>query len=226
MNNQYSTCARCGQSIKNTFEHDGKVYGSECIYKVTGMTASEFEYRQKESKRLEDMASDRAKQLIQYPNAYICIDPDSYSKKDLLKTNGYKWLGGYWVGLQTVEGVELLTVETSKLIYDLYFKFDYEKVIEVMTEYKRSISRSNWVGNIKDKLELTVQITKTIFIYGAYGTTYIYIMEDKDGNIFTWKTNKDIEKENNVFFNIKGTVKEHDEYKDEKQTVLTRCKVI
>lgn len=56
---------------------------------------------------------------------------------------------------------------------------------------------------------------------------YIHTFRDADGNVLIWKTSSnslpDMESGDQV--QIKGTVKEHSEYKDEKQTVLTRCKV-
>ena len=56
-------------------------------------------------------------------------------------------------------------------------------------------------------------------------------MKDAAGNVYTWKTANNIgyEDAEGVWqkpeeFTIKGTVKEHSEYRGEKQTVLTRCK--
>ena len=40
-----------------------------------------------------------------------------------------------------------------------------------------------------------------------------------------WKTQKGIDGEVCDLFKVKGTVKEHSEYRGEKQTTLTRCKV-
>ncbi len=41
---QYSTCTRCGTSIKHTFEFNGAVYGSECITAVLGIRPDKFQY--------------------------------------------------------------------------------------------------------------------------------------------------------------------------------------
>jgi hypothetical protein len=43
--------------------------------------------------------------------------------------------------------------------------------------------------------------------------------------VFTWKTLRGICMEYGENVEIKGTIKAHGEYKDEKQTELTRCKV-
>lgn len=64
--------------------------------------------------------------------------------------------------------------------------------------------------------------------YVGYGTVtmYVHIFKDADGNVFTWKSQNGISMEYGEPVNLTGTVKEHVEYKGERQTVLTRCKVI
>lgn len=39
-----ATCSRCGQSIKYTYEYQGKVYGSECVQIVSGIKPSDIPY--------------------------------------------------------------------------------------------------------------------------------------------------------------------------------------
>lgn len=54
-------------------------------------------------------------------------------------------------------------------------------------------------------------------------TTYMYKFVTEDGNILIWKTSKDFDEKK--VKTITGTVKEHNEFREVKQTVLTRCKV-
>lgn len=54
-------------------------------------------------------------------------------------------------------------------------------------------------------------------------TTYMYKFVTEDGNILIWKTSKCFDEES--VKEITGTVKEHNEFREVKQTVLTRCKV-
>ena len=63
--------------------------------------------------------------------------------------------------------------------------------------------------------------------YAGYGMTtmYCHTFKDADGNAFTWKTQRSFAFENGASVEVKGTIKAHSEYKDEKQTELTRCKV-
>ena len=104
-------------------------------------------------------------------------------------------------------------------------------------------ANSNYVGNVGDKLEQEFIYNFSAYFempsFGGYGMTTMYIhnLSDKDGNTFTWKTANSIsikDKDSNEWIvpekgdivTLKGTIKEHSEYKEEKQTVLTRCKIL
>lgn len=121
-------------------------------------------------------------------------------------------------------------------------------------EEKERKARSQYVGEVGDKIntELTYEGSASweASKYYGYGveTNYIHRFRDADGNLLVWKTTKslgwDVEgdrknhyaTDNGKFIawhspeqgdkvTVKGTIKAHSEYKDEKQTVLTRCKV-
>ena len=84
---------------------------------------------------------------------------------------------------------------------------------------------SEHVGKVKDRLTIEVAEAKLLTtVSNLYGTSYLYKFKDANGNVFTWFTSCMIEVERK--FNIVGTVKEHTTYRDVKQTVLTRCKVM
>ena len=50
-------------------------------------------------------------------------------------------------------------------------------------------------------------------------------MKDDSGNVAIWFTSAG-DMEVGKTYRIKGTIKEHSEYKEIKQTILSRCKVI
>lgn len=101
-----------------------------------------------------------------------------------------------------------------------------------------------YVGNIGQKITADVTVVGiyewTNYSFSYYGSIQrIYTMKDSDGNIFVWKTSScmsviigknrngvdvwhSIGKNDKI--QITGTVKDHSIYKDEEQTVLTRCK--
>ena len=95
---------------------------------------------------------------------------------------------------------------------------------------KKAISQH--VGQVGDKVEI-----KGLYVrsgsweqksFSGYGTDtmYIHTFKDTDGNVFTWKTQKYLDLNYGEPVIVKGTIKNHSEYKDEKQTELTRCKVV
>lgn len=65
-----------------------------------------------------------------------------------------------------------------------------------------------------------------------YGSYFVYIMTDPDGDTFVWRTGKEIKDANGeavgkkAKFTLEGTVKENSTYKNKPQTILTRCKVV
>ena len=59
---------------------------------------------------------------------------------------------------------------------------------------------------------------------GFYGTTWINVMRDADGNVIAYKGSACLGQKGDTF-KVKGTVKEHTLYKGTKQTVINRPKV-
>lgn len=96
---------------------------------------------------------------------------------------------------------------------------------------KAEKAKSQYVGNIGERLELKVVYkfsawyeTKNLYGYGM-ATHYIHTFKAGDDTI-VWKTTNPICLDEEAEITLRGTVKEHSEYRDEKQTILTRCKVI
>lgn len=83
-------------------------------------------------------------------------------------------------------------------------------------------------GQIGERIERIVRIARRFdspsnFRYN--GLHFFYIMEDEDGNAFTWGTEA-VEMAEGETVKIKGTVKKHSEYRGRPQTEMTRCKVL
>lgn len=99
---------------------------------------------------------------------------------------------------------------------------------------------SNYIGKVGDKIDTTATYIKTAWFeipsFKGYGTETMYIHTFKIGNdTVVWKTTATLGRwndkdewegyEEGQEVHLKGTIKEHNEYKDEKQTVLTRCRI-
>lgn len=90
---------------------------------------------------------------------------------------------------------------------------------------------SQYVGEVGDKLDVVVTLERRAWFevdsFRGYGkdTVNVYTFKDDDGNALVWKTSAFIDNDEGERVRVKGRVKSHDEYRDEKQTYLSRCKV-
>lgn len=86
---------------------------------------------------------------------------------------------------------------------------------------------SSYIGSVGDKITASVKSWKLVFSYDTqWGTTRIYEFTTTDNNIVIWKTSTFIDANatpQNIL--VTGKIKEHKDYKETKQTVLTRCKI-
>lgn len=90
---------------------------------------------------------------------------------------------------------------------------------------------SEWVGQIGEKIETAATMEKSAYFeapsFRGYGTDLIHVYTFRAGNdALVWKTSSVIEFTEGKRVTIRGTIKEHTEYREEKQTQLKRVKVI
>lgn len=92
---------------------------------------------------------------------------------------------------------------------------------------------SEYIGNVGDRLDFEAELINcfTFEVPGYLGweteMMHIYKFKTAEGNIVVWKTTSYLNpyfNDNQTHFIFKGTVKEHSEYKGEKQTVINRPK--
>jgi len=88
------------------------------------------------------------------------------------------------------------------------------------------------LGVVGEKITLTLTIVHVVVLHTAYGTNYIYIMEDSDENVVIYKgksevvgwTSENVARGKGDTFTITATVKEHGVRDGVKQTVIQRPK--
>lgn len=240
-------CSRCGGDGNYSYnEVDGTIcYGCQGsgvnIVERRILTEKEKEQREKAKQRREEKKEferqqaeqekeNKIKEYIENnPIIYIAIDKDSYNKKDMLKQNGYKWLTWYWVGHKQVEEVETISVNTEEVINE-YGNIVDTIINDKVREYKKSLEEPNntkneWYGSEGDKIEKEVTIEGRFGYDTQYGWVNITIMKDAEGYTYKWSS-KNYLGEKGTKKNIKATIKDHEEYKGQKQTVLTRVKAL
>lgn len=130
---------------------------------------------------------------------------------------------------------------------DLRDADEYQAELDAEARLKamRDFSGSEWVSQPKKRIEFELTLVND-YVYDGYtysyydsGVRHIYTFRDAQGNCIVWKTSNPLgiwvedengheelaEAEIGDTVTMKATVKEHGEYKDTKQTVITRPKI-
>lgn len=107
-----------------------------------------------------------------------------------------------------------------------YLPFGYKKAMEKMEREQKERGENvnfKYFGEIGKRYKNIPVTLSVLTSYDTdYGYTYIYKMADDNNHIFTWKTGKGFEPGNYI---ITMSVKDHKEYRGQKQTEVTRCKL-
>lgn len=93
-------------------------------------------------------------------------------------------------------------------------------------------AKSQYIGTVGEKIETDVTISwhhtyDARDYFGRPCTRDMWTFLDKDGNAFIWYTDCGLgDWDRETVYHLTGTVKKHQEYDGQKQTVLTRVKVV
>ena len=86
-----------------------------------------------------------------------------------------------------------------------------------------------YLGNVKDKIDLDVKlVSKHLLESFRFGDSFILNMVDDKKHLIMWKTKaKDeyYDLQEGQPLHIKGSIKDTTEYRGNKETVVTRCKL-
>lgn len=158
---------------------------------------------------------------------------DTFSIKEELKTKGAKFnreLGWHFdheeAGYDLVKII--ITEVAEKTIRGKYrFKEDAEEYIKNIRKANEKFvpTHSEWIGEVGKKVSIDVTLENYREFYTAFGETAAYEFKDSNGNTVVWlsASGKDFDKDH-VYW-IEGTVKDHSEYRGDKQTRINRCKI-
>ena len=85
-------------------------------------------------------------------------------------------------------------------------------------------SPSKWQGEVGERIDRLLTVTKVIPIEGYYGNSTMHIFSDSEENVYIWTTATKTLEAGKTYV-IRGTVKEHKSFKNVPQTILTRCAI-
>lgn len=101
----------------------------------------------------------------------------------------------------------------------------YSKEVETLEIYKNLKKLNEYVAEKGTKLkDIKVVVRNVRQFESNYGTTTMIAMDDTEGRRLVWFASGDKEVGIDDKLIIDGTVKKLEEYKERKQTILTRCK--
>ena len=112
-----------------------------------------------------------------------------------------------------------------------YFKALEKEQDRLIREQKRAEkmllnANKQHIGKIGERLDIDISEVECITSFPTdYGMMRIYRFETVNGDILVWKTSNFIEHTDKVK-KIKATIKAHNEYKEEKQTEISRVKIV
>lgn len=234
-------CFECGGSGVSTAT-EIKIYTDEYGAKLKAQRAV-----REEQKRQELIAESgewnkewMAKEGFNGEGITYIVLGNTYEIKEDLKAHGAKF--NYLLGwhMPNAEGYDAVPVKLEQVTSHLYNgRLDYlhddaaelvkklKEVAEQELKAKNGEHISEYIGTIGERREFVCKMIGCFAYetnYSYYGeTNYIYKFVDVNGDIIVWNTSNYLEKDKDEY-RFKATVKEHSEYKGEKQTVVNRPK--
>lgn len=229
------TCYACGGTGRRARPRVVKEYTPEYEAKLAAKRRARAE--QKEREHQAQLGSIRKEWLLRHGftadgQTFVFVE-DVYDRKEEIKAAGAKFdiaLG--WHIDHQLEGFLFIVTNISDVANEAYSGYHLTASREDWDSRKKQtlkglnlIPTSEHIGEIGQRLTLKVTYIHTASWDNQFGTQYIHKFVDESGNILTWKTTSYIPEQYQTEFTLTGTVKEHSEYKGDKQTVMARCKL-
>lgn len=196
---------------------------------------SDSEYRKMYPEAAVDRSADPyykpQKEVLGFTKGYITIfKGDTYAEIDWFRASiarYARWWGWYIISTEEVPTDLPEGIEPIQLPWELVGQEDGNlKPEHLVKEAVESViydaSDSEYQGTLGERLDLYLTVERTIELDGNYGRSTMHLMRDDCGNLYVWTTASKSWAAGSEH-HIRGTVKDHRTYRNEKQTVLTRC---
>ena len=247
----HGVCFKCGGSGVGGNE-EIKVYTNEYGAKLKAQRAAREEAKRQKliAESVEWNKEWMEREGFNAEGITYLVLGNTYEIKDELKAHGAKF--NYMLGwhMPNAEGYDAVPVQMEKITQHLWngrldYISNYSEIRELVSKLKDEAEQlpkvkngepvSEYVGKVGERLEFEADLVGEFTFetpgYMSWETElmHIYKFKTAEGNIVVWKTTSYIKEyfEDDVkHFTFKGTVKEHSEYKGEKQTVLNRVKIL
>ena len=224
------------EKIGNPFQVNNKLY--QMVKMTNGKTKQVRLYDEKEYTKyypkveVIQPAKSRRDVLGFGEAGYIWLFKNAtYELKDWFKASPCRYTRVWnWYLPSNIELPEPLPagIEPIKLMWDevsndnqLLPEADVQKIVESKIY---EAGPSEWIGKIGERLTLTLVCRRVVETESNYGISNIHTLLDENNNIFIWATSSRRLEENHIY-ELTGTVKKQDIYRNNKQTTLSNCRI-
>ena len=181
--------------------------------------------------RSADPSSKSQKEVLGFTKGYITIfKGDTYAEVDWFRASiarYTRWWGWYIISTEEVPtdlpaGLTPVRLSWESVGQDSGELKPESLIKEAVEALIYDESESEYVGAIGERLELFLTVEKVIELDNNFGRSSMHIMRDDCGNSYVWTTASKTWPVGSEH-HIKGTVKDHRKYRNQCQTILTRC---
>lgn len=161
---------------------------------------------------------------------YIYAGSDSYNRKEELKQAGFIYNPVLLWHKSTKDAKykeNLIEVHFDEVLEfsawgEGHFKSDSKSIVEKKIAEVQPKPTSEWIGEIGGKIkDIKVQLLRRYSYDSRYGISTVYNFQTESGDLLVWFTASIKNFEVGDWINLKhATVKEHSEYKNQKQTII------
>ena len=100
------------------------------------------------------------------------------------------------------------------------------EIREKRDQRAKELPPSDYIGEIGERITVDAKMTLKKSVGGAFGLTYLVKFVDNDDNVIVWFASREPEFNEGDGVTITGRVKDHREWNERRETILTRCKLV
>lgn len=214
------------ERLSEPFEENGREY---ILVKTKSGTTRKVRWYEEPMKKIRPV-----KEVLGFTKGYITIfKGDTYSLLEWFQESTaryHKFFGWYFVSDEELPEIPAGVTPIQLKWEDVAFADEDQlrpesQIKEHIDSLMYEPSPSKWQGEVGDRITRYLTVVKaTELPDGYYGPSIFFLMEDEDGNEYTWTTAAR-KLEVGESYKVVGTIKSLNKYKGKEQSVLTRCRV-
>ena len=225
------------EKVSEPYEVNGKMYiqvrcKNQKVKQVRWYNDKEYAKLYPAEVPVQEHLSRPQKEALGFQNGYITLFKGNITEEinDFFKKSNARYSrtwGWYVVSTEEIPelpwGIDTIQLKWSSVGNDNGYLLPEDKVRKVVDNLLYDEGSSEYQAQIGDRIERTLTVTRNYALNNDYGKTnsVMHTFEDAEGNIYLWTT---AAKNWNVgtTHHVRGTVKNHNIFRGNKQTILTR----